>query len=135
MTIALLLKASSVWLLIAVFAIINGIVRDKLLVPAIGNSLALPVSGLSLSLIVLMVTYLSIGFFGKRAARSYWLIGLQWVLMTLAFEFLFGHYVAGKSWQEIAQVFNVMSGNLMLLVLVTSLISPYLVARWKGLIN
>ena len=35
----------------------------------------------------------------------------------------------GKSWTELAQVFNILTGNLMLLVLVVSGTAPYLAAK------
>jgi len=51
--------------------------------------------------------------------------------MTLIFEILFGHYMLGKSWSSILQVFSIMKGNLFIMVLVVSLISPILVAKLK----
>ncbi len=51
------------------------------------------------------------------------------MVMTLIFEFLFGHYVAGKSWSSILLVFNIMNGDLFVIVLVVSLITPLLVAK------
>jgi hypothetical protein len=54
--------------------------------------------------------------------------------MTLLFEFLFGHYVASKSWQDLLQVFNVLKGDLFLVVLVVSLFAPCLAARKRGLL-
>jgi len=62
------------------------------------------------------------------------MIGLLWLVLTLLFEFIFGHFVAGKSWQDIAQVFNVKKGDLFLLVLVVTAISPWLAAKIRGFI-
>lgn len=132
MTVNLLLKAAAIWFVIAILAIGNGAIRESILVPHIGQSLALPVSAISLSIIVFVVTYLSFPFFGKNDSRAYFLIGLQWVLMTLIFEFMFGHYVMGKSWSSLVQVFNIMNGDLFIIVLAVSLISPLFVAKIKG---
>ena len=126
------LKASALWFVIALLAIANGLFRESLLVPNFGQSMALPVSGMLLSLIVFIVTYLSFTLFGKHNNAAYFLIGVQWVLMTLSFEFLFGHYMMGKSWSEILHVFNIMKGNLFSIVLIVSLLSPLLVAKIKG---
>lgn len=128
------LKAILIWLAIALLAIANGVLRDLMFTPLIGRNIALPLSGLSLSIIVLVVTYFGLGFIGKLTEKTCWLIGLQWVLMTLAFEFLFGHYVAGKSWAELLQTFNILQGDLFLLVLLVSLVSPRLLAKYKGLV-
>ncbi|WP_188748411.1 hypothetical protein [Marinobacterium zhoushanense] len=98
----------------------------------IGPHPALIVSGLSLSLLILSATYCAFPLIGKRSSRVYLAIGLQWVCMTLLFDILFGHFIAGKSWSELAQLFNPASGDLLLLVLITTLLAPILVARFKG---
>jgi len=134
MTINLIVKAGMIWFVIAVFAVINGAFRESVLVPSFGQSVALPISGLSLSIIVFMVSYFSFSLFRVKSYRSYLFIGIQWVLMTLIFEFVFGHYVASKSWSEILQTFNILKGNLFIIVLLVSCISPLLVAKIKGAI-
>lgn len=132
MTVSLFLKISIIWFVIAALAVANGLFRESVLVSNLGESIALPVSGMLLSLIVFIVTCLSFPLFGKNNALTYFLIGLQWVLMTLLFEFLFGHYVIGKTWSDILEVFNIMKGNLFIFVLIVSLFSPLLVAKIKG---
>ncbi len=131
MSVNLFLKTSMIWIIIALFAILNGIFRESVLVSTLGPSMAISVSGLMLSLIVFIVTYLSFPLFGKHPSHTYFLIGLQWVVMTLVFELLFGHYVVGKPWSDILQVFNIMKGDLFIIVLVMSLLSPLLVAKIK----
>ena len=84
----LAIKAGSVWLIILVLAIANGIARETLLVPAIGQAAALPLSGITLSVLVFLTACAAAPFFGRNSARTCVSIGLQWVLMTLSFEFL-----------------------------------------------
>ena len=57
MSMNLVLKAGGVWLFIVIVAIANGLVRETFLVPALGQPLALPVSGISLSVLVFVITY------------------------------------------------------------------------------
>lgn len=135
MTTILFFKASAIWIIIVLLAIGNGIFRESILVPAMGQNAALPISGISLSCIVFIVTYLAFPFFAKQNTQAYFLIGLQWVLMTLLFEFVFGHYVIGKPWPIIFQVFNIMKGDLFVIVLLTCLISPPIVAKIKSAIE
>jgi len=52
----------------------------------------------------------------------------------LIFEYLFGHYIVGKPWQEINQVFNIFKGDLFIIVLIVSAVSPWLTAKLKGLV-
>lgn len=135
MTISLMLKAAMIWFVIAIFAILNGIFRESILLPTIGQPYALPVSGLCLSTIIFIITYISFPFFAKNNYLSYLLMGVQWVLMTLIFELLFGHYIFGKSWSTLLQVFNIMQGDLFILALLASLVSPLVVAKIKGALN
>ncbi len=132
MTVNLFLKTSMIWLIIALLAIINGLFRENILIPSLGLHMATPVSGILLSIIVVIVTYLFSPVLGKHHTLTHLFIGLQWVLMTLLFEFLFGHYVMGRSWTSLLQVFDIMKGDLMILVLLVSLISPLFVARIKN---
>ncbi len=131
MTFTLFLKAALIWFIIALLAIVNGLFRESILVPYCGQSIALPSSGIMLSMIILTITYFSFKLFEKNNSLTYFLIGIQWVSMTLLFEFVFGHYVVGKSWSELLQVFNILEGNLFSVVLLISLFSPTLVAKLK----
>lgn len=120
-----------IWVIIAIFAVINGLFRESTLSPHFGESVALPASGITLSIIIFTIIYLSFKLFGKNEYRTYLYIGIQLVTMTLIFEFLFGHYVIGKSWSELLQVFNILKGDLFTIALLVSLFSPLLVAKIK----
>lgn len=135
MPFVLISKVAAIWLLIALLAIANGILREKLMAPLFGVNAAVPLSGITLALIVFAVTYLTFPVIGIQNAAAYLLIGAQWLLMTLFFEFILGHYVIGQSWNELFQVFNLLKGNLFIFVLISSLFSPYIVARLKGVVK
>jgi hypothetical protein len=45
-------------------------------------------------------------------------IGLVWLGTTVAFEFLFGHYVAKRDWNQILRDYNLFAGRVWLVVLV-----------------
>jgi len=130
----LVMKSVGIWLVIVIAAIINGAVREKLLIPLIGSDLSIPLSGITLSMLVFTITYFTIAFFGILKPRVYILIGLFWIVLTVAFEYLFGHYVMGKPWYEINQVFSLQEGNLMIIVLVITAVSPWVAANLKGLV-
>lgn len=125
-------KATGIWLVIVVAAIFNGVFRERVLVPAVGVDLALPLSGVLLAVLVFLVTLLLISFIGSSKQNTYIYIGLLWVVLTLSFEFLFGHFVVGKPWHEIIQVFNIRKGDLFIVVLFITGISPWLAARIRG---
>jgi hypothetical protein len=131
MSFFLLLKTAMIWFIIAVFAVANGIFREKILAPYLGEMLAVSLSGITLSIIIFTVTYLCFNLLSNNKSLVYLYIGIQWVIMTLVFEFVFGHFIIGKSWSELLQVFNILEGNLFTLALLSSLFSPILVSLIK----
>lgn len=132
--IKVLVKAVAIWCLMVLVAIINGLLRDEILTPLLSSNISLPVSGITLSILILLLTYASIAFIGVTRAAACFMVGLLWLVLTLIFEYAFGHYVAGKSWFEINQVFDLTKGDLFIVVLIVFALSPWLTARLKGLI-
>jgi hypothetical protein len=61
-------------------------------------------------------------------------VGLFWLVLTVTFEFLFGRYVAGASWEALLADYDVLRGRLWPLVLLTTLLAPSLwgIARVEG---
>jgi len=130
---AMLLKATGIWVLIVIAAIINGVIREKLIVPMAGIETALPLSGVTLSIIIFLISLASVSFIGAMETKTFLTIGVLWVLLTLSFEFLFGHYVVGKPWKEIMQVFNMQKGDLFVVVLFVTALSPWVAAKIRGI--
>jgi hypothetical protein len=56
-------------------------------------------------------------------------VGLLWLVMTMAFEFLFGHYVAGHTWERLLHDYDLLAGRLWSLVLAWIALAPYLFYR------
>ncbi len=131
--IGILLKATGIWFVIVLAAIMNGTLREKTLAPIIGSNLALPLSGVSLAIIVFVVSLIFVPFIGAPEPKVYIAIGFFWVVLTLLFELIFGHFVAGRSWKDIMQVSNVKKGDLFLLVLCVTAVSPWFSAKVRGL--
>ena len=50
--------------------------------------------------------------------------GGAWVVLTILFEFGFGHYVAGDSWSELLENYDVTEGELWVLVLLWIGVGP-----------
>lgn len=51
-------------------------------------------------------------------------IGSVWLVLTIAFEFIFGRYVAGHSWERLLLDYNLLEGRLWSLVLLGIFFSP-----------
>ncbi len=131
----MLLKATWVWLLIVVAAILNGLLREKVLVSMVGTEAALPASGVLLAILVFLIALISVPFLGPADTKACIRIGLYWLVLTLSFEFLFGYFIVGKPWREIVQVFNVHKGDLFIVVLLVTGFSPWLAAKTRGMLD
>lgn len=126
------LKATGIWLIIVVAAILNGFIREKVFTPILGAQSSLPLSGITLSLLIFVIAYFLVPFIGRHRAQVYLLIGLLWVVLTLSFEYSFGFFVLGRSLAEINAVFNIKEGNLFIVAVLSSAIAPWLVAKVRG---
>lgn len=49
------------------------------------------------------------------------------MILTILFEFVFGHYVIKNPWQKLLADYNILKGRLWSLLLLTELISPLLI--------
>ena len=133
--IVIILKIVAIWLIMAGLAILNGVLRDNFFAPILGPNVALPLSSISLAIVVVLITYISIPFFGRNPKSTFIALGIAWMLIILFFEFAFGYYSVLRPWGVMLQVFNIPDGNLFILVLLVSLLAPYLMARFRGYIN
>jgi hypothetical protein len=119
-------RAFIVWVALLALAIVNGAARETWLVPRIGGPAGHAVSSLSLSAAILLLAWLTIAWIDPASARDAFLIGLAWLALTLAFEFIGGHYLFRKPWNELLADYDVMSGRIWVLVLVTTMLAPLL---------
>jgi hypothetical protein len=117
-------RAFVIWLGFVGLAIANGAVRQALLAPRMSDAAAHAWSSVTLSAAILLVAWLTIRWIAPRSRRDAWLVGLLWLALTLAFEFLAGHYLFGTSWRELLAAYDVLSGQLWVLVLATTLLAP-----------
>ena len=109
-------------------AMLNGALRDMILVHALGPTSARFVSGIVLCSVIVAAAALAAPWLGKHHHRSFWWIGALWLVLTLGFETAVG-YAEHQSWQRLLDAYTRQGGNLWPLVLVTTLIAPWIGAR------
>jgi hypothetical protein len=124
-------RALLVWLGLLALAIVNGGVREALIIPRTGELAGHAISTISLCVLILALAWLTIGWIAPASSRDAWQIGGLWVALVLAFEFLAGHYLFGTPWNELLADYNIMRGRIWPLVLVTTFVAPYLARRWR----
>jgi hypothetical protein len=128
----MLYRAFALWLLLMVVAIVNGVLREKLLMGWLDRGTAQIVSTAMLAVLVLLVTALTVGWMKVRGRLRYVIVGVIWVALSVAFEFLFGHYVLGESWRALLTAYRIDQGSPWPVFLLVVLVAPYLAATLRG---
>lgn len=126
-----ILKSLIIWLCFIPVAILDGGLREHVLVEAIGEEWALPVGGITLSVCIFLVTWLLLPRIVQVCTfRDCWLIGICWTVLTVAFEFAAG-LAGGNTVTELLNAYNPLTGNLWLLVLAAVLLSPVMTRKYR----
>lgn len=128
----MILRAMVIWLLLAVLAVATAGLRTGLITPRIGEHGGHVVGTILFCLVIFFVAWLSIGWIGPAVPRDTVHIGILWVVMTVAFEFLAGHYLFGNSWERLFADYNIMRGRIWVLVLISTYFAPRLGMVLRG---
>jgi len=73
----------------------------------------------------LFLRYLNSNFSKKELIS----IGFLWLLLTISFEFIFGHFVMGHTWEKLFADYNILNGKIWILVLFTTFLAPVIVGN------
>lgn len=119
------------WVPLIFIAIGNGVFRENFLANHLNELRAHQAS--TASLVVLFAIYMWVIFriWKPVSAQQSISIGVVWLILTVAFEFLFGRYVAGHSWTSLLQDYNIFAGRLWVVILVWVVVAPYLFYRFQ----
>jgi hypothetical protein len=124
-------KYIAVWFGLLIIAIVNGAIRESVYKQYLGDLLAHQVSTFTGIILFGVVIYYISKRWPLASSRQAWLIGFIWLTMTAGFEFLFGHYVGGLTWNRLLNDYNIFEGRLWILVLIWITIAPWIMWRWK----
>lgn len=125
-------KALAIWLAILCMAVANGVLREYWLIPQLGKTPGLALSGLLLSALILAIAFLALPWLRLSYLSQAIGIGFGWLVFTLAFEFSLGRF-QGKSWPSILEAYAFKDGNIWPVVLLVTAAAPYIAARVRGL--
>jgi len=114
------------WFIFMVLAIINAGIRNEVYKPLVGDLAAHQISTIIFIILILVVTYLVIRF-SKIELNDFQaiIIGTIWLVLTIMFEFIAGHFVFGNSWEKLLADYNILNGRVWSFVLITTFIAPY----------
>ena len=111
MEIKKLLKSFIIWCCIVPCAIINGGLRELLLIPILGEKIAMIVSGLILCFVIYLIAYFLLPKLRIKEKNELITIRISWVILTLVFEFSMG-VMNNLSFEEMMKAYDITTGNL-----------------------
>lgn len=126
------IKYFYLWFPMVIIAIINGTIRELFFTNFLDELGAHQLSVISGITFFAVYVWIITGKWKIDSPISAIKIGFMWFIMTVIFEFIFGHYVMGYSWQKLLYDYNILEGRLWVVVLLWTTISPfvfYLVRR------
>jgi len=120
------------WVPMVFIAIANGLFREKFFASRLKELHAHQASTATLIILFGIYTWIVIRIWQPESARQAVIIGIIWLILTVAFEFLFGHYVAGHSWSRLFNDYNLFAGRLWILILIWVAIAPYVIYQLQN---
>jgi len=120
-----------IWLSFVLLAVLNGGFREHVLMPRLGEQSGHVISTIMLSALILFVTWIALPWIGPATARAAWRLGTLWLALTMAFEFLAGHYLFHTSWARLLAQYNVFRGRIWILALLATFSAPILVFHFQ----
>ncbi|MCU0640222.1 MAG: hypothetical protein MUF59_10205 [Candidatus Krumholzibacteria bacterium] len=126
-------KSLVIWLAMGVVAILNAGVRNTFITPRLGEHAGHVISTVTGCSVFLLLIWLALPWIRPASRRDLWLIGSLWLAMTVAFEFLAGHYLFGNSWERLFADYNVLRGRVWVAVLAVTFFGPAWMGRLRGI--
>jgi hypothetical protein len=117
------------WFPMVLIAIANGVLREKWYGRGLGELQAHQLSTMLCVLFFAVYIWGVVRIWQPRSARQALVIGLMWLGLTIAFEFLFGHYVAGLPWSRLLHDYDLLAGRVWVIALVWVWIAPLVFYR------
>lgn len=110
-------------------SVANGALRDLVYGQRIDELTAHQLSTASSVFLLGIVIWGFVRLYPPSSGQAAILIGIFWMALTIAFEFVFFHYAVGHSWSELLSNYNVLKGRVWVVVLAWVAIAPYLCYR------
>jgi hypothetical protein len=133
MEIKILLKSLLIWVSILVLGVLNGGLRNYIITPLITEKFSRPLSGITLSCLIFIVSLIFIPLLGKGLKITYIQMGILWVLLTIIVETIIG-LIQGSTFNQIINAYNITTGDLWLLVVLFIGFVPLIIAKIKRII-
>lgn len=122
----MILTCAVAWFGLLVLAVLNGVFREKYLAPRMTERTAHQVSTVTCLMLFAGFLWLLFAFRPPPTRASALAVGVAWMALTVAFEFLFGRLALHRSWKEIAADYNLARGRIWLLIPLFLALAPWI---------
>lgn len=123
------LSALGIWLVLLVVAVTAGALRESVLTPSMGGQASHVVGTLVVAVVMAAIITIYVRRGPRLSIAQRWQLGLCWLLLTVGFEFLFGHFVMDHPWERLLADYNLFAGRIWLLILAVLVFTPVLAGR------
>lgn len=117
------------WVPLVFIAIANAMLRENVFTKRLDELQAHQASSATAVLLFGIYIWVIIHIWKPDSAGQAVAIGLIWLGLTVAFEFLFGHYVVGHPWSRLFHDYNLFAGRVWIIVLIWITLAPYIFYR------
>lgn len=119
-------KILAAWLAMLGIAIANGVVRDFTYGRHMNRVGAHQLSTAAATVLLGLVIRAFVRRHPPASLREALSLGLYWAVLTVAFEFLFFHFIGGRPWPELLAAYRLDQGSLWPLLLLWLVVAPAL---------
>jgi len=121
------------WLVMLLVSVANGALRDFTYGKRMDELAAHQLSTAACIVLLGGVIWIFVRLYPPSSGNQAISIGLLWMALTVAFEFLFFHFVGGHSWSELLANYNILKGRVWVLVLLWVAVAPYAFFRVRSI--
>jgi len=126
----MILRYSLLWFVLAIIAIVNGVLREQTYGKILSNLSAHQLSTVTGVIFSGLFVFYIHRIWPIESSSQAWAIGAIWLVSTIIFEFGFGHYIAGHSWGYLLNDYNIIQGRVWPVFLIWVLIMPVLIHKY-----
>lgn len=119
------------WLPMIVIGIFNGVVREQWYGNHLSELRAHQLSTFTGAVLFGIYIWAVDRIWQFESGSQSLCVGFIWLSMTICFEFLFGHYIAGHRWNKLVYDYNIFAGRIWSLLLVWITAAPYVFYRLR----
>ncbi|MGE0679513.1 MAG: hypothetical protein AB7P69_01205 [Candidatus Binatia bacterium] len=119
------------WFPMVFLAIANGALREAWYGKHLSELRAHQVSTAFGVLLFGVYIWMLLRIWKPTSANQALVIGFLWLCLTVAFEFLFFHYVMGHPWSSILHDYNLFAGRVWVVILIWVTVAPYVFYRMQ----